>query len=557
MCRHHHRAQLGVDQLVVFETAVVVKADRTAGVSGFRQLGGTLGNLAPTGISPRQQFIRTIQGKARGVTLGGIGRRGERQAFEDISRFERENAPRVRNAGVDISGVQAAIKQVKGPLSRAHQARGGGGALHLRAIRRGLGWCPVHATIAGYINTHLRATHARHSHHQVALNRQIGPGLVESAVRREGVNSGHLCRCHTGQASLHGHDSDGALCLCRSEGVAQVFRVREELVQIRDRACEGTRTVRARDDHIAAAHGSEHAILRRQGDRHGVAEVPSEWRAGEDDARLFITRRIELCGNRHSRRACCRSNHFQNLIGDHAREVQVTQIGTGLDQRVTSQFAHEDIAVNAFPTGQAVQAGHCVQRVLTGTASDLVRTCACIEHVIAQAAKHFVIAFACDEGHGFGAGRQRAQGVVAQQVNGATAARPQHEGVVTLSAAHIEVDVVEQSRRIKRIVALAHVNNHLGHAGVAPQEAREFHIHGAGAGTTQDDVFSNVVSGKVQAVCGARAHVQGQHPGRLVQGSQHRFHRGRRQSQRRQLQLEQLEGHGARQGSLAPDVRAQ
>ena len=104
------------------------------------------------------------------------------------------------------------------------------------------------------------------------------------------------------------------------------------------------------------------------------------------------------------------------------------------------------------------------------------------------------------------------------------------------------------------VIALTQIHHHLRHTGETFVEARKLHIHHASSRATEDDRLGHIFSRQVQTITGARAHVQGQDA--VLDIAQYRNHRGRLERQGGQLEFKQLEGHGARQESLAPNVGA-
>ena len=131
--RDHDRPQFGVSQLVVLEAACIGKADIAAGVARLGQVGRPLGNQAPATLTPRQQLVGAKQRVTGRVALRRISAGGEVQPGQHRGTRQREDAPRVIDAGVDIARGAAAVKQVEGALGRGDQSLGGRGGRHQTA----------------------------------------------------------------------------------------------------------------------------------------------------------------------------------------------------------------------------------------------------------------------------------------------------------------------------------------------------------------------------------------------------------------------------------------
>ena len=83
----------------------------------------------------------------------------------------------------------------------------------------------------------------------MALHRQIGPGLVDTAFRRKGLHRIELGAGLIEQAVLHHGDRQTALVLQCHMGVENLVGIGEESVQVGQRAGEGPCAVGAGDDH--------------------------------------------------------------------------------------------------------------------------------------------------------------------------------------------------------------------------------------------------------------------------------------------------------------------
>ena len=295
--------------------------------------------------------------------------------------------------------------------------------------------------------------------------------------------------------------------------------------------------------------------MRSQGHRHRVGGVPRKGRAGEHDARLAVPQHIELRWNRDRRRAGRRADDAHDRVRDQARKVQIGGLGAGLAQGVGAQLAHEHIAVSALAAHQAVLPQHRVQSISTGTATELVVAGAGKQHVIATAAKQLVIAHASDEGHTGIAVGKGTQVVVAQQVDHLPAALAHLDRVIAVATPHIERDRVEQTRGIERVIALTHVDDDLGDAGKSLVKAQELDVNHAIGHAAEDDAFCRIFGVQVKPVAGTGAHVEREYA--ALDKAQLGFDRGRAECQRGQPELKELEAHGARQESLAPNIGGQ
>ena len=146
--RDHDRPQFGVGQLVILEAAGVGKAHFAAGVACLGQPGRTLGNQAPATLTPGQQLVGAKQRITGRVAFRRIGAGGELQPGQHRGAGQREDAPRVIDAGVDIARGAAAVKQVEGAMGRGNQALGRRGRRHHAAWVQALGTVPTQAAVA-------------------------------------------------------------------------------------------------------------------------------------------------------------------------------------------------------------------------------------------------------------------------------------------------------------------------------------------------------------------------------------------------------------------------
>ena len=146
--RNHHRPQFGVNQLVVLEAAGVGKAHVAAGIARLGQPGCTLGNQAPATLTPGQQLVGAKQRITGRVAFRRDGAGGEVQPGQHHGTRQREDAPRVIDAGVDIARGAAAVKQVEGALGRGDQSLGRRGRRHHAAWVQALGTVPTQAAVA-------------------------------------------------------------------------------------------------------------------------------------------------------------------------------------------------------------------------------------------------------------------------------------------------------------------------------------------------------------------------------------------------------------------------
>ena len=281
------------------------------------------------------------------------------------------------------------------------------------------------------------------------MHRQIGPGLVPTALGREGLHRVELGAGLVEQAVLHHGHRQAALILQCHMGVGDLLGAGEVAVQIGLGAAEGAGVVRSGDGHAVARGRFKHAVARGQGHGHRVGGIARKGRAAEHDARLAVTQHVELRRNRDRRRTRGRADDPHDLVGNHAREVQVGRIGAALAQGVVTQLAHEHIAVSALAAHQAVLPHHRVQGISTGAARELVVAGAGKQHVVATAAGELVVAQAGDEGHARIALGKGAQVVVAQQVDHPAAALAHLDRVVALVATHVERDRIEQARGVE------------------------------------------------------------------------------------------------------------
>ena len=177
------------------------------------------------------------------------------------------------------------------------------------------------------------------------------------------------------------------------------------------------------------------------------------------------------------------------------------------------------------------------------------------QHVIATAAKQLVVAQASDEGHAGLAVGKGAQGVVTQQVDHLPAALAHLDRVIAIATPHIERDRVEQARGIERVIALTHVDDDLGDATETLVKAQELDVDHAIGHAAEDDAFCRIDGVEVEPVAGAAAHIEREHT--TLDKTQFGLDRGPAECQRGQLELKELEAHGARQESLAPNIGGQ
>ena len=86
-------------------------------------------------------------------------------------------------------------------------------------------------------------------------------------------------------------------------------------------------------------------------------------------------------------------------------------------------------------------------------------------------------------------------------------------------------------------------------------KAQELDVDHAIGHAAEDDAFCRIDGVEVEPVAGAAAHVEREHT--ALDKAQFGLDRGRAECQRGQLELKELEAHGARQESLAPNIGGQ
>ena len=95
-----------------------------------------------------------------------------------------------------------------------------------------LGTVPAQAAVARDVDAHLALAGRRDGHHHLALHRQIGPGLVDTAFRRKGLHRIELGAGLIEQAVLHHGHRQTALVLQCHMGVENLVGIGEESVQV-------------------------------------------------------------------------------------------------------------------------------------------------------------------------------------------------------------------------------------------------------------------------------------------------------------------------------------
>ena len=197
-----------------------------------------------------------------------------------------------------------------------------------------------------------------------------------------------------------------------------------------------------------------------------------------------------------------------------------------------------------------------IQGIGSGQTGDIVGPGTTIEHVITQTAGQRVLAAASDQDHRRHAGGQAAQQVVAGQIDDPTASTAQQDAVVPVTARGIDVDGIDQSRGIERIIAFAQVHHQLFDVRKLLDEPLEFDIDHASLVAADDEALRAIVGVQVQTLAGPRARKQREDT-LVIDGAQDRLDRGCQHLDLGQLEAEDLdievEGENAH-AEFAPDI---
>ena len=343
---------------------------------------------------------------------------------------------------------------------------------------------PTEALVTRDVNAQLCVRSLRDRHQDVLANGHFTPILRD----RRCDSRLQLGRGFAAQAVLIDHHIQGLAGVTTAVDHLDAIGHCEIGVELVQRTGEGDLgRVGTRDRHAIGAHRLNGPGGQRQRDRRLTGQVATKRLAVEIQRRGLPHHHGVGCRHRHGRSIWQGSNNAQQLGRQTAREVNVADVLTVFGQGIDAQGPAKDISVNALAAQQLVDALKGIQGVVATTAVHLVRSGTTVQHVVAQTAIQFVTTPTPDQQNRCRTAGQSPQHVVTFQVDRFAATGAQQQVVVASTTGDFQGHAALEAAGIERVVALAHVHQHMTDATELLIETLEFHTHNVAAFKAAED----------------------------------------------------------------------